>query len=130
MKKLNLLIILCFAVMVFSTLEVKAQREIGVSLNGLSNFGLVYKVKKAENKYLRYHFAYFDNSLESQEDRFSLALNVGFSAGIEKRKAITEDFTFVHGWMPGITVSTVYTSTTVGNNTVENGNLVLTPRLG
>ena len=130
MKQLNVLMILCLFIITLSSLELKAQREIGLSLNGFSDFGLVYKVKKSENKYLRYQFAYLESALQGRDNRLGVALNIGFSAGIEKRRLITEDIEFIHGFMPGIGIAGSYNGVTNGSSAVSSGSLFITPTLG
>jgi len=112
--------------MIFFTSELSAQREIGISTSGFSNFGLMYKVQKEEGKYFRYEALYFNSSLQGTQNRLSLVSSIGFSGGIEKRESITDKFSFIRGFMPGITIGGSYSQ--VSNN--NDGNLTIVPSIG
>ena len=100
------------------------EHELGIRLANLQDFGVVYKRKKSENKYLRLTLAIAEFRFQSREgsdnDVFSTSLNLG--VGIEKRKAINQKLQFIHGFDPalGIGLTTV----------LDDFQLRLTPSLG
>jgi hypothetical protein len=119
--------LLCLCVLVTIN-DVSAQdREIGVKLNSLDNFNLVYKKKKADDKYCRYEVAFFNTNFQNAGGKTFFASAVGFSAGIEKRKAITDKLKFAHGFIPGIYFSGYWAYDS--NNGNGQFNVLLRPQL-
>ena len=111
------------------TYDASAQnREIGLKFTGLDNFNLVYKKKKEENKYLRYYFGFFNTNLQGTGGATNFSSSVGFSAGIEKRKQISNKLQFAHGFLPGIVLDGFFTANNISGN--ENYGLRVQPQLG
>lgn len=131
MKNFNLQIIITMMLtVVFLTESVAQNREIGLTLNGANNFGLVYKKQKAENKYINYQFAYFNGEFAYSENRVRLGLNIGLSAAFEKRKSINENFVFARGLVVGMGVLGNHTEFRNNNNSISSSALRLSPRIG
>jgi hypothetical protein len=82
----------------------KSEREIGLILNNLSDFGIVFKKQTGENRYLQLNA--LSLSTNGIKDDFNDALNIGagFSIGFEKRKPITNKISFMHGFQPFVFV--------------------------
>lgn len=80
-------------------------REVGIRLSSFNDFDFIYKKETATNKFTRYRFAFtnlnFDNGI--LQDNFNIG--IGAAIGIEKRKPITDKFTFFHGFEPSLSLS-------------------------
>ncbi|MBK7525147.1 MAG: hypothetical protein IPI53_13645 [Saprospiraceae bacterium] len=92
-------------------------REIGIRFSGLDDFDFIYKKSADGLKYKRYRIAASSLSLAIVEDT-RLSFNVSYARGIEKRKNVTNQLKFIHGWEPGVYLSLAYsedfTSGTIG----------------
>jgi len=78
-------------------------RELGVRISsvdfsGNNVFNLVYKKQKAENRYSRWRAAFGNIGYNNFNDEDNVDFNVGAFYGIEKRRALSDRFTFNHGW--------------------------------
>lgn len=72
------------------------QREIGLRLNGLDNFGLIYKYHLKDNKYRRLRFV--AGNITVQNTSFtSFNVSFGGAIGSEKRIRITDKAKLLHG---------------------------------
>lgn len=73
-------------------------REVGIRFNNINDYDLLFKKKISDNSYRRIRIANLNMSLrdgENQDLRFGLGANIAL--GIEKRKALTEEFNFIYG---------------------------------
>lgn len=75
--------------------------EIGLKANSLNNFGLLYKLERAENKFLRLS-AGFNTAWSFGAPTEVFSVGHSFSVGFERRVGITDKFQFLHGIMPGV----------------------------
>lgn len=76
-------------------------KEIGVKISSLSSFGLLYKIQRTENKFLRLSADFNIGSVFATTNE-SFYTSAGFNVGFERRAAITDKFQFLHGFMPGV----------------------------
>ncbi len=78
------------------------KNEVGIRINNLSNFGLVYKRSKKPMKYVRHRLGLVDFSYSNhnpiQYYRFGLSYQIGF----ERRKQLDEKVMFIHGFETGV----------------------------
>ncbi|NNE29019.1 MAG: hypothetical protein HKN16_05260, partial [Saprospiraceae bacterium] len=82
---------------VYPTSQTQAQdREFGIRLANLQNFGLIYKKNKVSH-WTRWHASFAGLDADFSEDVFNGRLDLGFSVGKEKRKAVGEKMNFIHG---------------------------------
>ncbi|NJN77715.1 MAG: hypothetical protein HC803_04780 [Saprospiraceae bacterium] len=124
----KLLLALFFLGLLSQTFDAAAQdREIGVKLRSLDNFDLVYKTKKADDKFMRYEFGFLSTSLVGTSGSTNFSSVIGFSGGIEKRKPINEKLQFAHGFLPGIYLDGFYTKNKVSGN--EDFDIRIRPQL-
>lgn len=74
-------------------------QEVGVRLNSLNNYDLIYKNQISENKYLRLRTVDVNFSIISREN-FSnqYRMGVGLAIGVEHRKTLTDQFEFILGY--------------------------------
>lgn len=81
-----------------------APRELGVRFSGVdfsgnNVFNLVYKKQKAENRFNRWRAAFGNIGYDNfNDDEDNVYFNFGAYYGIEKRRALSDRFTFNHGW--------------------------------
>ena len=94
---LFVLAILLFALPSLAQESNDKQRELGVRLSNLNDFGLIYKRQVEENKFIRYRIARFTAGGTFVEDFNSFDIQLAASIGFEKRKAVNEDFDFIWG---------------------------------
>ena len=82
-----------------STLEAQSDhnREIGIRFSDFTNFGILYKKKKEENKFRRIRLGLANVAFDSNQGRQNFSLSSSVAIGIEKRKAISERFHFITG---------------------------------
>ena len=73
------------------------KREIGVRINGNSNFDLLFKKHKKENKYFRLRLLSSEMSLR-RLNNYKPNISFGVAVGREKRMPISDRFSFVKGW--------------------------------
>jgi len=74
------------------------KREVGIRMNSLNSFDLLFKKKIFENTYGRLRLANANINLsggENQNTRFSMSGSVAL--GLEKRKVLTDEFNFIYG---------------------------------
>jgi hypothetical protein len=130
MKNSKILFTSLLCVFVLVTInDVSAQdREIGIKMNGLDNFNLVYKKKKTEDKYRRYEAAFLNTNFQGTAGQTVFTSAVGFSGGIEKRKGITDKLKLAHGFLPGIFFNGFWGFN--ANNGSGTFNVNISPRLG
>ncbi|MGV6860673.1 MAG: hypothetical protein ACWA41_02825 [Putridiphycobacter sp.] len=98
-------------------------REIGIRLTSLTDFGFIYKKQKAPNTFSRMRVANMRvgfKNIEGAPNPFNLSM--GFSYGREKRKSINEKFSFIGGWEVAGYFSSAFQN--------PNSNLKLTPSIG
>jgi|GEM_PF-6527436 len=72
--------------------------EVGIRMNSLNSFDLLFKKKIFENTYGRLRLANANINLsggENQNTRFSMSGSVAL--GLEKRKVLTDEFNFIYG---------------------------------
>jgi hypothetical protein len=82
-------------------------REIGIRFSGLNDFGFIYKKSADGLKYKRYRLATSNLGIRlNDETRINFYLS--YARGIEKRKNVTNQLKFIHGWEPGVNLSLVY----------------------
>lgn len=72
-------------------------REIGLRLTGLNSMGIIYKKKKADNKYRRYRLGLANIAFNGTSNSQAFDLRANLAVGYEKRKAINDKFHFIHG---------------------------------
>ena len=72
------------------------KREIGLRLNGLDNFGVIYKYQINENKYRRFRLASGNISVQNTSIT-SVESSFFFSVGSEKRIPISDKAQLIHG---------------------------------
>ncbi|MBK8555611.1 MAG: hypothetical protein IPL65_07500 [Lewinellaceae bacterium] len=104
MKKL-LLLLPCLLLLTFSLeAQTSAPRELGVrfdniNFGGYNSFSLVYKKAKSENRYARWRASFGNLNLQvyPDSDAASFGLGFGLRYGLEKRKALSDKFSFCRG---------------------------------
>ena len=114
-------------------------REIGIRINSLSSFGMIYKKQLRENTYRRYRLAFGDITANFRKGYNQFGLSVGGAIGREKRRPITDRLQFIYGteFLTSLGVNSVSS----GSITVDNGNggsttiygnkvVVVTPSVG
>ncbi len=80
---------------------------IGIKIYGLnSNFGLLYKRKFAENRFIRINSFVTQLDYYIQDDRDdNVSTSFGLNIGIEKVVPLNDKLSFLHGIQPGISLS-------------------------
>ena len=74
-------------------------QEVGVRLNSLNNYDLIYKNQISENKYLRLRTVDVNFSVSSREfGSKQYRMGAGVAIGIERRKALTDQFDLIIGY--------------------------------
>ena len=74
-------------------------QEVGVRLNTLNNYDLIYKNQISENKYLRLRTVDVNFSVSSREfGSNQYRMGAGIAIGVERRKALTDRFDFILGY--------------------------------
>lgn len=116
-KIISLLIFSFFLTMATQTSAQEQQvHEIGLRMGGLNNFGFIYKKQTDENRYRRYRIGNVaadysrrnysrelpETGDEVETTEVSLNSSIGFGLGFEKRRSITDDLMFIHGWAPSV----------------------------
>lgn len=98
----NLLKIIILIVMPLTCIisqENQDNQEVGVRLNSLDNYDLIYKNQVSENKYLRLRTVDVNFSVASREfGSTQYRMGAGFAIGLESRKALTDRFDFIMGY--------------------------------
>ncbi len=93
--------IILFSLLFIISFSLQAQddtdREIGIRFANFTNFGLIYKKKKAENKYRRFRLANAGLGFNANQGQQAFTLNTGVAVGIEKRKELSKRFHFITG---------------------------------
>jgi hypothetical protein len=98
---LKTIALISFSLFFFPQLHAQeTNREIGVRMTNLNDFGVIYKKQRKEDAYLRLRIAFLNSSFQFESNNIDTGL--GFSMGWEKRKAINENFEFIHGFEPSI----------------------------
>jgi len=83
--------------------QTSKNRELGIKFLSLSDYNLLYKVERKENRYLRLGTGNFNIDARGNGDGGShLHSGLQFDIGFEKRLAINDRLTFLHGLNPGI----------------------------
>ncbi|MEQ8239124.1 MAG: hypothetical protein RIA69_07910 [Cyclobacteriaceae bacterium] len=77
-------------------------KELGISMTGLDNFSFLFKKETGENKFRRYSGALFNIVAVGESDDIINQIRLGLAIGFEKRKSISDDVQFVHGWRPSM----------------------------
>lgn len=95
-------------------------REIGVRINSLNNFGMIYKKQLRENTYRRYRLAFGDLTANFRKGYNQFGFSVGGAVGREKRRPITDRLQFIYG--TEFLTSLGINSVSSGSVTVDNGN--------
>ena len=112
-KTIKLIAFIALFMSVSSTANAQTKtREIGVKISSLNSFGLLYKIQRTENKFLRLS-ADFNLGSAFAPAGESFYTNAAFNIGFERRAAITDKFQFLHGFMPGVGLR--YSTTNVSN---------------
>jgi hypothetical protein len=73
-------------------------REIGLRLNGLSDFDFIYKKKIGQDKFRRYRVGFTNFNFSSTGSIRVYGLAFGIGAGNEKRREIAEKLSFIIGF--------------------------------
>lgn len=97
MKYVSLLLITIFF---FANSNLKAQEskhEVGVQMSNLSNFVLLYKKERKENTYTVFNASRTGSGSFWGYNGGSISSSVNLSIGNEKRKAITDNLSFIRG---------------------------------
>lgn len=92
----TLLILLTSAI---SFAQESLEKEIGIRFSNLDNYDLIFKKKVSENTYRRIRLANVGvniSSRESLDTRYSFTGSI--AAGLEKRKALNNEFNFIYGF--------------------------------
>ncbi|WP_421753440.1 hypothetical protein [Croceimicrobium sp.] len=116
MRKLSLILLTCLSISAFAQDEPEYKREFGLIASGLNNFGAIYKQPTDKGNYWRFHLAnlqyqYQDNST-SNFNSSAGAILIGI--GYEFRKGINEDFQFIHGPQPNLSLNFSNSSSAMG----------------
>lgn len=107
-KNLGAFAALILFLLTFSSTSLFSQetnKEVGVYFYGLDQFDFIYKKETQPNKFLRLRSIGISGNFTSVEDQEQLKFGLGAAIGWEKRKSITEDLHFIHGWEPSLYVS-------------------------
>ena len=83
----------------------KSEREVGLVLNNLADFGIVFKKQTAENRYLQLNALSLSSSGINDDFNGNFNLGAGVSLGFEKRKQIANKLSFMHGFQPFVFAS-------------------------
>ena len=108
MQKRSVIMLMACLGLFFVQNQTQAQtnmREIGTRLQGVNNFGVVYKKQKAENRYTRYQvvvggISYSSVDLGNFNTNNTFGASFGFGIAWEKREEIDDKLQFVHGFAP------------------------------
>ncbi len=95
----QLLVVTLFTLFSVSVYSQSHQHEVGFRMASLDRFDFVYKKAKSNNKFLRMRLIDFNLSLLDGE-RGAFSFGLGMAVGLEKRKTINEEFSFIHGFEP------------------------------
>ncbi len=79
------------------TTDQNFKKEIGIRMNGLSDFDFIFKKQKAENKYRRMRLISANFSIPDFED-FTSSFGLGVTYGKEKRKPLNDNLSLINGW--------------------------------
>lgn len=83
----------------------KAYHEFGIQLSSLQAFSAIYKKEVDVNKYVRVQVGSGNFSeLHRKDSDPQKQLQLNFSGGVERRKALTDKTNFVHGLAPTFSV--------------------------
>lgn len=102
MKKLNIGILLLLSFIISTNLFAQEltqynKKEIGIRMNGLLDFGFMYKKQKTETKYKRLRVALANLSL-ADFSNLRTTFSLGLAIGREKRKALNDKLKLIQGW--------------------------------
>ncbi|MEM6804877.1 MAG: hypothetical protein AAF696_25995 [Bacteroidota bacterium] len=114
---------LCLAALTLSMpSDLQAQtHEIGIRLSSLENFDFIYKKERAPDRFARYRLGIAGINYVNNEAADNLSLQFGFAYGVERRRAINDELSFIHGFEPFINL--LYNSGTVVSNLNVNAGL-------
>ncbi len=107
MTKPKFLFITTFFIFSTSLFAQNDFREVGLSLGDNFNMAFVYKIQKAENRYLSYDLLATNFGFISGSDNTLSNFSGGLAVTFEKRKSIGEKVQFIRGWSPGMNVSVI-----------------------
>lgn len=91
-----------------SSISINAQtieKEVGLILNNLSDFGIVFKKQTKENSYLQLNVLNMTSTVQNDDFGNGYNFGAGLSVGFEKRKPISEKLFFMHGFQPFLFVN-------------------------
>lgn len=99
MKKLFLIIVFCFPIILFSQSKIEILGSLDYSNRVFTNEGLVQSVRDSEKGKLNYHFGV--NYFQKMNERFWLKIGVGFASLGYQTKAKELMFGFQHNGQGG-----------------------------
>lgn len=130
MKFKLLLLSLLLTALCASTISAQDQQhELGLQLRSFNDFTIIYKKKRAENKFTRFRIGSVNASFrDSQVQGFGgdFTGRIQFSMGWENRKLVADKVQFYNGFEPRISISY---SEFVRNNSADYSFLI-SPGLG
>lgn len=104
MKNLFLSLLSCsFLTFGIQTAHAQLQtHEIGVRTSSLTSFDFIYKKGKTDTKFTRYRVGLTNALFQNTQENQVINIAFGFSLGWERRKSISEELKFIHGFEPSI----------------------------
>ncbi len=102
MKKLLTLAAFFFLLCTSASAQIDKQRELGIRIGGLNfggfnSFDLVFKKQRSAEKYARWRATFLNMNFSSAKELDNFTFGAALAFGMEKRKALNEQFYFVRG---------------------------------